>query len=252
MAVVLDERHRETLRHRQTRPFAPWLSRRFALPENNHAARSCLVQSGRKNPVMPGAAASIVEPSDAPPTEPENAAVLFGKYKRYVAKIGNAILGRHDDVEDVIQDVFLAVHHDLHKLRDAACTKGWIATITVRIARQRVSERLLQQRIRELPAIDLEAAANPAASAEHKADLSGMLQVMLKMPPMLIAAWLLKHVEDEPLGRIAMLCGCSESTAQRRIRSVESSMRGAETSEAIRGSTSSRRTRTQVRSNSSH
>jgi RNA polymerase sigma-70 factor (ECF subfamily) len=168
-----------------------------------------------------------------------------------VAKIGSAILGRHDDVEDVIQDVFLAVHHDLHKLRDAACIKGWIATITVRIARQRLSERLLRQRIRELPAVDLDAVANPAASAEHKADLSGMLQVMLKLPPMLLAAWLLKHVEDEPLGRIAVLCGCSESTAQRRIRSVESSMRGAEASEAFR-STGSRRARTHARFNPSH
>jgi RNA polymerase sigma-70 factor, ECF subfamily len=200
---------------------------------------------------MRSAVASSAKAESALPSEPENAAILFGKYKRYVAKIGSAILGRHDDVEDVIQDVFLAVHHDLHKLRDAACIKGWIATITVRIARQRLSERLLRQRIRELPAVDLDAVANPAASAEHKADLSGMLQVMLQLPPMLLAAWLLKHVEDEPLGRIAVLCGCSESTAQRRIRSVESSMRGAEASEAFR-STGSRRARTHARFNPSH
>lgn len=186
---------------------------------------------------------STVAAGDTSPSAPESAAVLFDKYKRYVAKIGATILGRHDDVEDVIQDVFLAVHHDLHNLRDAACTKGWIATITVRIARQRVSERLLRQRIRELPAVELDAVASPPASAEHHADLSGMLRILLTLPPLLRAAWLLKHVEDEPLGRIAALCGCSESTAQRRIRSVESCMRGLEASGAFRCSTGSRRTR---------
>jgi RNA polymerase sigma-70 factor (ECF subfamily) len=160
--------------------------------------------------------------------------MLFGKYMRYVAKIGGTILGRNDEVDDVIQDVFLAVHHDLHNLRDAACTKAWIATITVRIARQRLAERSVRRRIREIRPDELEAFTAPATSPEDRADLSGMMRVVLELPPVFRVAWLLKYVDNEPLGRIAALCGCSESTAQRRIRAAESSMRGADGQSLLR------------------
>jgi RNA polymerase sigma-70 factor, ECF subfamily len=180
---------------------------------------------GSEPPLSPVGAAPEVR--EAAAGEPADTAQLFDKYGRYVAKIGGTILGRGDEVDDVIQDVFLAVHHDLHNLRDAARVKGWIATITVRIARQRLAERLVRRRIREIPPAELEVLATAAASAEHKTDLSGRLQAMLELPPIVRAPWLLKYVENEPLERIAALCSCSESTAQRRIRAAEASMRGA-------------------------
>jgi RNA polymerase sigma-70 factor, ECF subfamily len=156
-----------------------------------------------------------------------DAGILFGHYVRYVAKIGGTILGRSDEVDDVIQDVFLAVHHDLHNLRDPECTKAWIATIAVRVSRQRLAERLTRRRIGEIPPFELEALAAPPVNPEHSADLSGMLQVMRALPPLYRAAWVLKHVEHQPLGRIAVLSSCSKSTAQRRIRAAESSIRVA-------------------------
>lgn len=157
----------------------------------------------------------------------DNAGILFGKYVRYVAKIGGTILGRSDEVDDVVQDVFLAVHHDLHNLRDPECTKAWIATIAVRVSRQRLAERSTRRRIREIPPFELEALAAPLVSAEQSADLSGMLQVMRALPALYQAAWLLKYVDHQSLERIATLSSCSKSTAQRRIRAAESSMRGA-------------------------
>jgi RNA polymerase sigma-70 factor (ECF subfamily) len=162
-----------------------------------------------------------------------NAGILFRQYVRYVARIGQRILGRNADVDDVIQDVFLAVHHDLHNLRDPGCTKGWIATIAVRVARQRLADRAAQRRIREIPSYELQAFGAPPVSAEHTADLSGMLQVLLGLPPLHRTAWLLKHVDDQPLGRIAALSNCSESTAQRRIRAAESGMRGGSGQRAL-------------------
>lgn len=156
-----------------------------------------------------------------------DAGILFGQYVRYVAKIGGTILGRSDEVDDVIQDVFLAVHHDLHNLRDPECAKAWIATIAVRVARHRLAERSTRRRISEIPPIELQVLTAAPVSPEHSADLSGMLQVMRALPPLYRAAWVLKHVDHQPLGRIAALSSCSKSTAQRRIRAAESSMRVA-------------------------
>ena len=158
---------------------------------------------------------------------PGDAGILFGQYVRYVAKIGGTILGRSDEVDDVIQDVFLAIHHDLHNLRDPECTKAWIATIAVRVSRQRLAERSTRRRISEIPPFELQALAAAPVSPEHSADLSGMLQVMRELPPLYRAAWLLKHIDHQPLERIAALSSCSKSTAQRRIRAAESSIRVA-------------------------
>jgi len=33
--------------------------------------------------------------------------------------------------------------------------------------------------------------------------------------------WLLRHVEGESLDDMVLLCGCSKSTVQRRLRSAE-------------------------------
>lgn len=158
---------------------------------------------------------------------PDNAGILFGKYVRYVAKIGGTILGRSDEVDDVIQDVFLAVHHDLHNLRDPECTKAWIATIAVRVSRQRLAERITRRRISEIPPFEIEALAAPHVSVEHRVDLTHMLRVIRDLPPLFRSAWLLKYVDNQPLERIAELSNCSMSTAQRRIRAAELGMRGA-------------------------
>lgn len=162
-----------------------------------------------------------------------DAGILFGQYVRYVAKIGGTILGRSDEVDDVIQDVFLAVHHDLHNLRDPECIKAWIATITVRVSRQRLAERSTRRRIREIPPLELQALAAAPVNPEHSADLSGMLQVMRALPDLYRAAWVLKHVDHQPLEHIAALSSCSKSTAQRRIRAAESSIRAAAASKRV-------------------
>ena len=74
-------------------------------------------------------------------------ASLFRSYGRYVACIAMRFLGRDEDVDDVVaQDVFLAAAPGLHTVRDPLAIRGWLATITVRMA----SRRLRWRRVRNL------------------------------------------------------------------------------------------------------
>jgi RNA polymerase sigma-70 factor, ECF subfamily len=57
----------------------------------------------------------------------------FGRlYDRYVRMVHGILMTRvpFAEVEDLVQDVFTRVLHQLHTLRDAGCFGGWLAAVT--------------------------------------------------------------------------------------------------------------------------
>jgi RNA polymerase sigma-70 factor (ECF subfamily) len=57
----------------------------------------------------------------------------FGRlYERYARMVHGILLGRVPigEVEDLVQDVFVAAMRQLHTLRDVKCFGGWLATVT--------------------------------------------------------------------------------------------------------------------------
>jgi RNA polymerase sigma-70 factor (ECF subfamily) len=143
--------------------------------------------------------------------------VLFRRYSSYVAAIAHRLLGRDDDVDDTVQEVFLAAVRGLGAIRDPLAVKGWLARITVRVARRRLRKR----RLRSFLGLDDPAAygniTDPGATPEHKALLGRVYRVLDGMPINERIAWALRFVEGEPLENVAQLSGCSLATAKRRI-----------------------------------
>lgn len=147
----------------------------------------------------------------------EDVGQLFAEYQRYVAKIGNRILDTNSEVDDLVQDVFLATLCDVHKLRDRSRLKGWLATVTTRMATRRRARR----RMSRYQQTDLDSSLEVPCekpSPELNAEASGTVKRLLSLPPELRKAWMLKHVEGATLNTVAERCDCSMSTAQRRIR----------------------------------
>jgi RNA polymerase sigma-70 factor, ECF subfamily len=146
---------------------------------------------------------------------------LFNAYRAYVAKIGRRILGSSHELDDLIQDVFLATVRDIHKLQDPARLAAWLGTITTRMAKR----RRYRNSLFPLPCSDdseqvLERPSEDAPSPESTADLSSHVQRVMSMPDELKMPWLLKHVEGLTLEAVAEQCDCSLSTVQRRIQTV--------------------------------
>jgi len=57
----------------------------------------------------------------------------FGRlYERYARMVHGILLGRVPvgEVDDLVQDVFVAAMRQVHTLRDVACFGGWLATVT--------------------------------------------------------------------------------------------------------------------------
>jgi RNA polymerase sigma-70 factor (ECF subfamily) len=155
--------------------------------------------------------------NDTDLSQPLDFRTIFERYSHYVATIAFRLLGRNDEVDDVVQDVFLQVHRRLSTIRPDA-VRGWLAVVTVRATRRRLRRRWLWRSLgvenisEELP--------DPDASPEQRAHVLSVGRLLDKMPADNRIAWLLKQVEGKTIEETAELCGCSVSTAQRRLRAA--------------------------------
>src|SRR4029079_16738162 len=69
---------------------------------------------------------------------------LFRRYAPYVATIGIRLLGRDDELDDLVQEVFIEAYRGFHQLRSSDAVKAWLARITVRRAVRRLRRRRLR------------------------------------------------------------------------------------------------------------
>lgn len=163
-------------------------------------------------------------PSPAAPLDLEQA---FSLYSRYVAGLALRLLGRPDEVDDVVQDVFLAALRGLRNLREPQAIKGWLATVTVRVARRRLRMRWLWRLCGAFTPEQYEQLAAPGATPEDRASISCLYTVLDELPAAERLAWTLRHLEGERLEQVAVHCGCSLATAKRRIAAAQDAIEKA-------------------------
>ena len=166
---------------------------------------------------LPGARAAL--PFDEQAHALDDIGQLFSEYRPYVAKIGRRILGPSSEVDDLIQDVFVATVRDAHKIKDPARLRAWLGTVTTRMAKRR-RFRTSAHPIASDDVDDLTWLEDDQPGPESTADLSGNIRKLLSLPDELRTPWLLKHVEGHTLEDVAKQCECSLSTAARRIQTV--------------------------------
>lgn len=167
-------------------------------------------------PAVPGAATDVLDLES-----------LFKRYAPYVAAVAHRLLGRDADVDDTVQEVFLAAVRGLRSIRDPAAVKGWLARIAVRVARRRLRKRRMRTFLGIDDPIVYDSVADAGASPEDRALLARVYRVLDGLPANARIAWSLRYVEGEPLENVAQLSGCSLATAKRRIASAARSIEEA-------------------------
>jgi RNA polymerase sigma-70 factor, ECF subfamily len=160
--------------------------------------------------------------SDARPTDEADADALYRRYAPYVAAIGLRMLGRDAELDDLVQDTFVNALGAITRLRDPGAIKAWLARITVRLAIRRLRQRRWRRLLHlEHDVSDYDALAAPEATPEQRALVARVYRILDTLPAADRAVWVLRHLEGEQLQRIPELCGCSLSTAQRRLRRAQ-------------------------------
>jgi RNA polymerase sigma-70 factor (ECF subfamily) len=105
----------------------------------------------------------------------------------------------------------------LDKLRDPAAAKGWLATLTVRKAHRALKRRRMRWHFGLDEGADYGEIVDPSASAAERTLVADLYRLLDGVSADERVAWTLRHLEGEPLERVAALCGCSLATAKRRI-----------------------------------
>ncbi len=154
-----------------------------------------------------------------PPSDPVEAA--YRAYASYVAAVAFRILGRDIDVDDVVQDVFLAAARGLTTIRDAQATQAWLRTTTLRLAYRKLRGRRVLAFFGLDPQPDYGEQIAPAASPDDRALLGRVYRLLDELPTAQRVAWTLRYVEGEQLEEVARLCHCSLATAKRRITAAQ-------------------------------
>ena len=174
-------------------------------------------------------ATKTLQPKVAGPTALPNLgsgdrlAELYAQYARFVAWFASRLLTRQEEVEDVVQEVFLIAAKRLDDLKDPPKIRGWLKVVTLR----RAGRLLRWKRVRArfgmgAPASGAEElVASPGASPEDRAALRELLAVLERMPTDVRIAWSLRYMQEETIESVAELTGCSLSTAKRRIASAQ-------------------------------
>jgi RNA polymerase sigma-70 factor (ECF subfamily) len=152
-------------------------------------------------------------------------------YRRYAGPLYSCVarlLGRSAEAEDVVQDAFLDAFQDLESLAEPERFGGWLRSIAVHKVHRRLRRRQLLQRLGFSSGeqdVTLSPAVDPAAGPFVKTMLSQVDRALLKLAPNLRIAWLLRHVEGQPLEDIAEQRGVSLATIKRHLKHAEEALR---------------------------
>jgi RNA polymerase sigma-70 factor (ECF subfamily) len=142
---------------------------------------------------------------------------VYRRYCRYVGAIVLRLDGRQAEVDDLVQEVFVEAARGIRGLREPEAVKGWLATIAVRVVRGRLRVRRMRRFLGLDAAVDYAELVDPAASPVDRLLVRTVYGVLDQLAVEDRLAFTLHHVEGEKLEEVARLCGCSCSTAKRRI-----------------------------------
>lgn len=154
---------------------------------------------------------------------PAQHALYIRYYDRVRSRIGR-LLGRSSEVDDVLQDTFVAAFHDLKQLNDDTRFGSWVCGIAVHQVHRRLRRRRLLSRLgfnRDVDEGTLSRAVDPGASPETHLLLKQLEGALTTLAPRQRLAWMLRHVEGCSLDEIAEHCRSSLATVKRDIARAE-------------------------------
>lgn len=133
------------------------------------------------------------------------------------------ILGRADQAEQVVQDVFIAVFRSIDKLKDPETLRSWIGGIAVRLAlhqRQKLTDSH-EFTLEEEAMLDLLDSGPPVSSPEDtlcERDTGLILgELVDQLPDEQRTAVMLYYYDQCPVRQIASILQCAEGTVKSRL-----------------------------------
>ena len=145
--------------------------------------------------------------------DPEVAAAFYDKYQGRINGLVWRMLGRDDEHDDVVQQVFAQVLDSIDRLRDPDLLEPWLVRLTVntvlKIIRRRRMARILHKSQKH--AEDYSADLGP----ESQQLAIRVYEVLDKLGARERVVFALRYIEGNTLSECAQAMGCSVATVKR-------------------------------------
>jgi RNA polymerase sigma-70 factor (ECF subfamily) len=152
--------------------------------------------------------------------EPSAAAQLFDRHAAQVERAVQGVLGLDPEVEDVVQDAFVAALRGIDGFRGEEGALGaWVRGIAVRLALKKIRWRRTRRWLgMEGTAVvtDLQGVADTGTQAA----LGRAYALLERLPAVERAAFGMRFIEGMQLDEVAQALGVSLATAKRRLQAA--------------------------------
>jgi RNA polymerase sigma-70 factor (ECF subfamily) len=132
-------------------------------------------------------------------------------------------MGRDADLDDLVQDSFVAALRGLDNLEDPQAFAAWLGSIVVRTSHKILRRRRLARSLglyRPVP-IDVDALVSGDAPPDVVAELRAIYRLVDELPAKVRVSLILRRVEGYALDDVARLTGSSLATVKRRVAEGE-------------------------------
>jgi RNA polymerase sigma-70 factor (ECF subfamily) len=148
---------------------------------------------------------------------------LFRRHARMVNGLAFRLLGRDEDLDDLVQESFLSALRGLDRLAQPQAFSAWLGSIVVRSAHKLLRRRRMLGRLglRKPAPIDLDHVVSPSAPPSVAAELRSVYGCLDRLDPETRIALVLHRVDGLSIPDVAAQMKLSISTVKRRLRSAE-------------------------------
>lgn len=143
---------------------------------------------------------------------------IYLKYKDYLLTLARGLLGDRATAEDVVHDVFVRFAESVATFRLTGSLKGYLATCTANLARDRLRSRARRTEVPPSPECNIGGAVGPETHAIATEQQVQLRQALAQLPYEQREAVLLHLKAGMTFKAIAHLQGVSLSTTHGRYR----------------------------------
>ncbi|MHB1036502.1 MAG: RNA polymerase sigma factor [Pirellulales bacterium] len=145
-----------------------------------------------------------------------------------VARLAYRLLGWPDEVDDVVQEVFLAAFKGLRKFRGQSKLSTWLTTIAINKCRSHGRKRLLRLNFltRLLAAGENKPAALPERPLMDREKLGRVRQAVQTLPARYREVVVLRYLEEMSIGEISEVLALSRNAVEVRLTRGRNRLKG--------------------------
>ncbi|MCA9733207.1 MAG: sigma-70 family RNA polymerase sigma factor [Deferribacteres bacterium] len=159
---------------------------------------------------------------------------LYKRYCRVVYTIAYQMIGNHSDTDEVVQETFIRVFKNLHRLRNTKAFTSWLYQIAINLS---IDHRKMRTRRRMLPLDDnpefvsnyelatTKHVRNPGQVLENKELLGQINNAIEDLPEQQRAVIIMHEVEGMSKKMISEILNCSLVTVRTNLHHARKKLR---------------------------